>query len=89
MPKAKSKKVDKVKPQETMESVKTLTLPGFDIDILYKNDKIGYTFQYNGQNYGTAVKPESKDVADIAVACLLLIINAQETFKELERNAGK
>ena len=71
-------------------ATKTLTIPpGFDIDLLYKNDKIGYTFLYNGQNYGTAVTPESKEVVDVAVACLLLMTNAQETFRELERNAGK
>ena len=92
MPKTKPKTKAKVSktPPETMESVKTLTIPEVgDVDILYKNGKIGYTFQYNGQNYGTAVTPESTDVADIAAACLLLITNAQETFKELERNAGK
>lgn len=59
---------------------------GFDIDILFKNGKIGYTFQYNGENYGTAIKPESKKVADIAAACLLLIINAGETHKELQKH---
>lgn len=93
MVKAKPKtkpKVTKTLPQEPMESVKTLTVPRVgDIDILFKNGKIGYTFLYNGQNFGTAVKLESNEVADIAVACLLLITNAQETFRELERNAGK
>jgi len=58
---------------------------GFDIDVLTKNGKIGYTFKYNGQNYGTAVKPNSRKMADIASACLLLIINAQETYKELNK----
>ena len=73
-----------------MNEVATLSLPqGFDIDILFKNGKIGYTFQFNGQNYGTAVKPQSKKVADIAAACLLLIINAGETWQELNKNGGK
>ncbi len=70
-----------------MNVITTLTLPqGFDIDILIKNGKIGYTFQYEGQNYGTAVKPQSRKVSDIATACLLLIVNAQETYKELTKN---
>jgi hypothetical protein len=69
-----------------MDEVTTLTLPqGIDIDILVKNGKIGYTFQLNGQNYGTAVKPRSRKVADVAAACLLLIINAGETYKELTK----
>ena len=70
-----------------MDEIKTLTLPqGFDIDILFKNGKIGYTFVWDGQNYGTAIKPQSKKVADIASACLLLLINAGETYKELQKN---
>lgn len=62
---------------------------GFDIDILVKNGKIGYTFQYEGQNYGTAIKPQSRKVADVAAACLLLIINAGETYNELTKQNGK
>ena len=70
-----------------MDEIKTLSLPqGFDIDILFKNGKIGYTFVWNGQNYGTAIKPQSRKVADIAAACLLLIINAGEVYKELQKN---
>jgi hypothetical protein len=69
-----------------MNEVTTLTLPqGIDIDILVKNGKIGYTFQYDGKNYGTAVKPRSRKVADVAAACLLLIINAGETYRELTK----
>ena len=70
-----------------MNEVITISLPqGFDIDILAKNGKIGYTFQLNGQNYGTAIKPKSRKVADVATACLLLIINAEETWKELQKS---
>lgn len=70
-----------------MNSIKTLTLPqGFDIDILFKNGKLGYTFQYEGQNYGTAIRPESRKTADIAAACLLLLINAAETYKEVSKD---
>lgn len=70
-----------------MDEIKTLTLPqGFDIDLLYKNGKIGYTFVWNGQNYGTAIKPNSKKIGDIAAACLLLLINAAETYAELQKH---
>lgn len=70
-----------------MDEIKTITLPqGFDIDLLFKNGKIGYTFTWEGQNYGTAIRPQSKKVADIAAACLLLLINADETYRELTKN---
>lgn len=69
-----------------MNEVSTISLPqGFDIDILVKNGKIGYTFQYNGKSYGIAIKPESRKIKDVVVACLLLLINADETYKELTK----
>ncbi len=68
-----------------MDEVSTITLPiGIDVDILLKNGKIGYTFSYNGQNYGTAIRPKSRKVKDLVDACLLLLINAEETYKELQ-----
>lgn len=72
-----------------MNTITTLTLPqGFDIDILFKNGKLGYTFQYDGKNYGTAIRPESRKTADIATACLLLLVNAAETYKELTKDTS-
>jgi len=73
-----------------MNEVMQLTLPnGVQVDILVKNGKIGYTFEHEGQNYGQAVTPKSRKVADIATACLLLIVNADETYKELTKSNGK
>lgn len=70
-----------------MNTVTTLTLPpGFDVDILFKNGKLGYTFTHEGQNYGTAVRVGSRKTEDVAAACLLLLVNAQEVYKELTKN---
>ena len=70
-----------------METISTIQLPiGIDIDVLVKNGKIGYTFEYKKQNYGTAVKPKSRKIKDIADACLLLIVNAGEVYKELSKD---
>jgi len=70
-----------------MDEVSTITLSiGVDADILIKNGKIGYTFQFDGKNYGTAIKPKSKKLKDIVDACLLLLINAEETYKELQKH---
>lgn len=69
-----------------MNEVIQLTHPLIgEIDILIKNGKIGYSFSYNGQSYGTAVKPKGRKVSDIASACLLLLINADETYRELTK----
>jgi hypothetical protein len=70
-----------------MDEISTITLPsGIDVDILIKNKKIGYTFQYEGKNYGTSIKPQSRKIKDIVNACLLLLINAEETYRELQKD---
>ena len=73
-----------------MDEISTIQLPiGIEIDVLMKNGKIGYTFTYDKQNYGTAIRPKSRKVKDIVNACLLLLINAEETYKELQKSNGK
>lgn len=73
-----------------MDEISTITLPiGVDADILFKNGKIGYSFSWNGESYGISIKPKSRKVKDIVDACLLLLINAEETFKELQKHGGK
>lgn len=68
-----------------MKRISTITLPGnFDIDLMFDKGKLAYTFQYNNQNYGNAVKIESKKVSDIASACMVLFTNAMDTKSALE-----
>lgn len=73
-----------------MDEISTITLPiGVDADILVKNGKIGYTFSFNGANYGISIKPKSRKTKDVVDACLLLLINAEETYKELQKHGGE
>lgn len=68
-----------------MKKIAQLTLPdGLDIDLLFDNGKIAFTFVHNGQHYGNAIKLPSKSVIDIASVCLVLFTNAVETKKSLK-----
>lgn len=69
-----------------MKQITQLSLPGnLEIDLLFENGKLAYTFEHEGQNYGTSIKLPSKKVQDIASACLVLFTNALETHKELQK----
>lgn len=69
-----------------MHSISQLTLPdGLEIELLYKNGKLGYSFEHEGKPYGTKITLPSRSVLDIASSCLILFTNAQETFKELQK----
>jgi hypothetical protein len=69
-----------------MKQISTITLTeNLDIDLLFDKGKLAYTFQHEGQNYGNAVKLQSKSVVDIASACMLLFTNAIDTKKALTK----
>lgn len=69
-----------------MRKIVQLTLPdSLEIDLLFENGKLAYTFQYDGKSYGNAVKIPSRSVDDIASACLVLFTNAVETNRELKK----
>lgn len=71
-----------------MKQISQLILPDdLQIDILFDNGKLAYTFEYRDNTYGNAVKIPSKKVADIATACLILFTNALETKKKLENES--
>lgn len=68
-----------------MKQVSQLTLPdGLEINLLYDNGKLAYTFEVAGETYGQGIKIPSKSVVDIASASLILFTNAIETKKALK-----
>jgi len=67
-----------------VKRITQLTLPNdLDIELLFQNGKIAYTFDFKGETYGNAVLLPSRSVEDIASACLVLFTNAAETHKEV------
>jgi hypothetical protein len=70
-----------------MKRIDQLVLPGnLQIDVLFENGKLAYTFTHNEKQYGNAVQLPSKKVADIVAASMVLFTNALETKAELDKN---
>ena len=68
-----------------MKAISQITLPdGLEIDLLYANGKLAYTFEHNSKSYGNAIALPSKSIVDIASACLILFTNAVDTKKTLQ-----
>lgn len=67
-----------------MNRINTFTVGGIDIDVLFQNGFLGYTFEFGGKPYGNKVKVKSKSVFDIASATILLVENALATHKKLQ-----
>lgn len=69
-----------------MHRVSQITLPnGLEIELYFHKGQLAYSFEYNGQSYGTKITLPSKSIIDIASACLVLFTNAEETYKELQK----
>lgn len=69
-----------------MDRISTFTLKGKDIDLLYRNGFLAYTFEHEGKNYGNKVKLASRKVVDVASATFLLLENALSSLENLNDN---
>lgn len=69
-----------------MNKISTFTYKDKDIDMLYQNGNLAYTFEHEGKQYGYKVEVPSKSVIDIASTSFLLFINAVETIEVLLKN---
>lgn len=70
-------------------NISTFTFKGIDIEVTYKKGTLAYVFAFNGENYGNALKPESKKTMDVANCCFLLLTNALESIEALQTNENK
>lgn len=69
-----------------MHKINTFSLEGMDVDVLFQNGFLGYTFEFEGKPYGNKVKVKSKSVTDIVSATFLLFENALATYKKLNED---
>jgi len=53
------------------------------IDFLEDNGAIGFTFQYEGRNYGNKVIIKTRKRKELVEATVALFINAISTYEEL------
>lgn len=55
-----------------------------DIDILYKNKAVAFTFEIDGKKYGNKVAVPSRKAQDIINASFLLFTNAAESIEAIK-----
>lgn len=70
-----------------MQRISTFTVKGTDVDILYRNGQLAYSFIHNGKPYGVKVAPKSRKTADIADAVFLLLTNFLDTKEQLDHDS--
>lgn len=66
-----------------MQPFSRIDYKDISIDFLKQKGKLGYTFQYEGRNYGNKVEVDKKSEKAIVEATALLFINAIETYETL------
>lgn len=61
----------------------TIIINGQSVDITLNNGLLAYTFEYNGERYGNAVKLESETSEHIITATAVLVSNAYDSITNL------
>lgn len=61
----------------------TIIINGQSVDITLNNGLLAYTFEYNGERFGNAVKLESETSEHIITATAVLVSNAYDSITNL------
>lgn len=61
----------------------TITINGLSVDLTFNNGSLAYTFEYNGERFGNAVKLESDSSEHLITATAVLVSNAYDSITNL------
>lgn len=70
-------------PPSYMTPFSRIDYKDISIDFLKQKGKLGYTFQYEGRNYGNKVEVDKKSEKALVEATVALFINAINSYEEL------
>lgn len=73
-------------PPSYMTPFSRIDYKDISIDFLKQKNKLGYTFQYEGRNYGNKVEVDKKNEKAIVEATATLIVNAINSYEELRKD---
>ena len=66
--------------------ISTFTYKGQDIEVTLMNGFLAYSFNYEGKDYGAKLKLPSKKTKDVVDHSFGLLLNAIETYEQLNKN---
>ena len=69
-----------------MNKIHVFNFDDVEVNLLYRNGYLGYTFEVDGKTFGNKVKLESKSIQDVAATTFLLFqsfIDTREAVKKL------
>lgn len=66
--------------------ISTFTYKGQDIEVTLNNGFLAYTLSFDGKEYGAKVKLPSRKTKDVVDHTFNLLLNAIETYEQLNKN---
>lgn len=70
---------------KTLNRIAVFTFDETEVNILYQNGQLAYTFEVDGKTYGYKVPVPSKSVFDIASATFLLFQSFRDTLDAVKK----
>ena len=68
-----------------MNKISTYTFRDQEVNLLYRNGKLGYTFEVDGKTFGNKVELPSKSIHDVASAAFLLFTTFSDTLDAVKK----
>lgn len=73
----------------SMKIISVIPYKEIEINFMEEPGFVGYSFGFEGRNYGQKVPLDSKKRLDLINAVGAILINAIESYENLKSNAGK
>jgi hypothetical protein len=72
-----------------MKIISQIPYKGIDINILEEKEYVGYSFGFEGKNYGTKTLLQSKKRIHLIEAVMTLIISAIQSYENLSNKPAR
>lgn len=69
---------------EEINKVAQFTFKEIEVNLVFRNGMIGYTFEKDGKTFGQKVKPEGESPFQVACATFLVLQNFVETLEAVQ-----
>lgn len=56
-----------------------------EINVIYRNGFLSYTFEKDGKTFGNKIKLEKKDIQSVSSVAFLLFLNFAETYEAAQK----
>lgn len=82
--KSEARRIEVMEKPEKLQPISQFTFKDVDVNLIFRNGMIGYTFEKDGKTFGQKVRPAGRSAQEIASATFLILVNFVETLEAVQ-----